>query len=164
MSTAVFPGKFLALFPVFVSSISFTKLSKRPAAFETMSYSPSKTAAWSRLNPDCSSTRKKALLERFLRETYDGNDYVFEKIIKRGIYLALLFNYRKIPRISPSKYKPPNTPKYAKNLPLNRPSKYRPPGGLYLEISLKYKAKQRKTANFPPYISPSKNKPLKMGL
>ena len=79
MSTAVFPGKFLALFPVFVSSISFTKLSKRPAAFETMSYSPLKTAAWSRLNPDSSSTRKKAFLERFLRETYGGNGYVFER-------------------------------------------------------------------------------------
>ena len=29
----------------------------------------------------------------------------------------------------------------AKNPPLNRPAEYKPPGGLYLEISLKYKLK-----------------------
>ena len=46
--------------------------------------------------------------------------------------------YRKIPKISPSKYKPPQT-RNAKNPPLNRPSKYKPPVGLYLEIALKYK-------------------------
>ena len=59
----------------------------------------------------------------------------------------------------------------AKNPPLNRPSKYKPAVGLYLEIALSYKVKQRKTVNllprirlaqslFPPYISPSKDKPL----
>ena len=44
--------------------------------------------------------------------------------------------YRKIPKISPSKYSPP------------------PPGGggLSLEIALKYKIKERKTVNFLPRI------------
>ena len=37
--------------------------------------------------------------------------------------------YRKIPKISPSKYKPP--------------------GGFYLEIALKYKVKQSKNGKFP---------------
>ena len=37
----------------------------------------------------------------------------------------------------------------AKNPPLNRPSKYKPPGGLYLEISLKYKVKQSINGKFP---------------
>ena len=48
--------------------------------------------------------------------------------------------YRKIPKISPSEYKPPKfiTPK---NPPLNRPSKYKPPGVLYLETALKIKIK-----------------------
>ena len=78
-STVVFPNNSLALFPVFVSSISSTKLSKRPRAFKTMLYSPSKTAALSRLNPDCSSTCKKAFLERFFRQTYDENNHDFER-------------------------------------------------------------------------------------
>ena len=39
--------------------------------------------------------------------------------------------YRKIPKISPSKYKPP------------------PPGGLYSEIALKCKVKQSKNCKFP---------------
>ena len=55
--------------------------------------------------------------------------------------------YRKIPKISPSKYKAPQT-RNAKNAPLNRPSKYKPPGGLYLEIALKYKVKQSKNGKF----------------
>ena len=33
-----------------------------------------------------------------------------------------------------------------KNPSLNRPSKYKTPGGLYLEIALKYKVTQSKTA------------------
>ena len=57
-------------------------------------------------------------------------------------------NYGKIPKISPSKQKPPRTCN-AKNLSLNRPFKYKPPPprprDLYLEIALKYKVKQRKT-------------------
>ena len=44
--------------------------------------------------------------------------------------------YRKIPKISPSMYKPSRykPPKLVrkKNPPLNRPSKYKPPGGLVL--------------------------------
>ena len=59
--------------------------------------------------------------------------------------------YRKIPQISPSKYKPPSR-------------------GLYLEIALKCKVKQRKTVNILPRIRlaqsilklkfPSVHKPL----
>ena len=37
----------------------------------------------------------------------------------------------------------------AKTRPLNCPSKYKPFGGWYLEISLKYKAKQSKNSKFP---------------
>ena len=58
-----------------------------------------------------------------------------------------MIKYRKIPKISPSKYKPPQT-RNAKNPPLNRPSKYKPPGGLYLEIALKYKVTQSKNGKF----------------
>ena len=58
-----------------------------------------------------------------------------------------LWKYRKIPKISPSKYKPlqikaPQT-RNAKSPPLNHPSKYKPPGVLYFEIALKYKVKKR---------------------
>ena len=53
--------------------------------------------------------------------------------------------YRKIPKISPSKYKPPQTGK-AKNPPLNRSSKYKPNGGLYLENcpQIQSKTKQKR--------------------
>ena len=98
--------------------------------------------------------------------------------------------YRKIPKISPSMYKPlqikaPHTGN-AKNPSLNRPSKYKPPpGACTFEIALKYKVKQSKNGKFtsnykassinfdtpislrrkaPPNISPSKNKPLKESL
>ena len=58
--------------------------------------------------------------------------------------------YRKIPKISPSMYKPlqikaPQTGN-AKNPPLNHLSKYKPPGGLYLE-------------NCPQILSKTKLKP-----
>ena len=55
--------------------------------------------------------------------------------------------YSKIPKISPCMYKPLG-PQLAtqKNPSLNRPSKYKTLGGLYLEIALKYKVKQSKTA------------------
>ena len=53
-------------------------------------------------------------------------------------------------------YKPPPPLQYKhpklvtqKNPPLNRTSKYKPRGGLYLEIALKYKVKQRKNGKFP---------------
>ena len=58
--------------------------------------------------------------------------------------------YRKIPKISPSMYKPlqiqaPQAGN-AKNPPLNRPSKYKPPGGLYLENcpQIQSKTKQKR--------------------
>ena len=54
--------------------------------------------------------------------------------------------YRKIPKISPSMYKPlqiaPQTGN-AKNPPLNRPSKYKPPGGFYLENCPQIKSKTK---------------------
>ena len=57
--------------------------------------------------------------------------------------------YRKIPKISPSMYKPlqiyASQTRNTKNPPLNRPSKYKPPGGLYLETALKYQVKQPRT-------------------
>ena len=49
-----------------------------------------------------------------------------------GKFVTGLLKYRKITKISPSKYKPPQTGN-AKNSPLNRASEYKPPGGLYLE-------------------------------
>ena len=68
------------------------------------------------------------------------------------VYFICKYNYRKIPKISPSMYKPlhikaPQT-RNAKNPPLNHPSKYKPPRGLYLEIALKYKVKQSKKGKF----------------
>ena len=56
--------------------------------------------------------------------------------------------YRKIPKISPSKYKPPK-PVMQKTLCWIAPLNIIPPGGLYLEIALKYKVKQRKNGKFP---------------
>ena len=56
--------------------------------------------------------------------------------------------YRKIPKKSPSNYKPPKIVTQ-KNPPLNRPSEYKPPGDLYLEFALEYKEKQSKNGKFP---------------
>ena len=56
-------------------------------------------------------------------------------------------SYRKIPKISPSKYKPPK-PVTQKNPPLNRPSKYKPPGACTRKIALKYKLKESKNGKF----------------
>ena len=62
-----------------------------------------------------------------------------------------ILKYRKILKISPSKYKPPQNHE-AKNPPLNCPSEYKPPpGGLYLEFALKYKVKQSKNGEFPSH-------------
>ena len=47
----------------------------------------------------------------------------------------------KIPKISPSKYKPPPQTDNAKNPPLNHPSKYN-------KIALKYNVKQSKNGTF----------------
>ena len=53
--------------------------------------------------------------------------------------------YCKIPKISPSKYKPPKLIAQ-KNPPLNHPSKYKPPVGLYLEKcpQIQSKTKQKR--------------------
>ena len=51
-----------------------------------------------------------------------------------SVLFAGVSNYRKIPKISLSKYTPPpHQTGNVKNPPLNRPSKYKPSGGLYLE-------------------------------
>ena len=51
----------------------------------------------------------------------------------------------KIPKISPSKYKPP------KPVTQNHPSKYKPPPGVCTwKIALKYKGKQNKNGKFIP--------------
>ena len=69
-----------------------------------------------------------------------------------------LETYRKIPKISPSMYKPLQTAdKLPKLLPqkthrLNRASKYKPLRDLYLEIALKYRVNQSKNGNFLPTI------------
>ena len=52
--------------------------------------------------------------------------------------LAAAWKYRKIPKISPSMYKPPQN-RNAKNPPINRPS----------EFALSYKVKQSKNGKFP---------------
>ena len=54
-------------------------------------------------------------------------------------------SYRKIPKISPSKYKLPK-PVTQKNPPLNRSSKYKPPRGLHLENcpQIQSKTKQKR--------------------
>ena len=59
-----------------------------------------------------------------------------------------VFPYRKIPKISPSNYKPPET-----NPPLNRPAKYKPPtparpGACSSKIALEYQLKQSKNGKF----------------
>ena len=56
--------------------------------------------------------------------------------------ILVICAYRKIPKMSPSLYKPLQNkykpPKLItqKNPPLHRPSEYKPPGGLYLKIAL----------------------------
>ena len=57
--------------------------------------------------------------------------------------------YHKIPKISPSMYKPPKQVN-AKNLPLNRLSKINisPPGACTWKTALKYKGKQSKNGKF----------------
>ena len=62
-------------------------------------------------------------------------------------------NYRKIPKISPSMYKPlqikaPQTHN-AKNPPLNHPSKYKLPRGLVLGNCPQIQSKQSKNHKFP---------------
>ena len=58
--------------------------------------------------------------------------------------------YRKIPKISPSMYKPLN-PLTQKNPPLNRPSKYKPPpppGACTWKFAVEYKVKQNQNGKF----------------
>ena len=81
--------------------------------------------------------------------------------------------YRKIPKISPSIYKPLKIVTQ-KNPPLNRPFEYKPPGGLYMEFALEYKVKQSKNGKFPSHYKlklaqlisklqfPSVHKPLRI--
>ena len=55
--------------------------------------------------------------------------------------------YRKIPKISPSKYKPPK-PVTQKNPPLSAPPNISPPGACTWKVTLKYNVKQRKNGKF----------------
>ena len=57
--------------------------------------------------------------------------------------------YRKIPKISPSKYKPPKLVTQNKNPPLNRPSKYKPPRGLVLGNCPQIQSKTKKNGKLP---------------
>ena len=63
----------------------------------------------------------------------------------------ILVTYRKIPKINPSKYKPPKlvTQKTLRQIAPPNLSLPPPAGGLYLEIALKYKVKQSKHGKFP---------------
>ena len=79
--------------------------------------------------------------------------------------------YRKIPKICPSKYKPPNivTQKTLRSI---TPPDISPRGGLYLEFALEYKVKQSKNGKFPSHYKlaqsilkrkfPSVHKPLRI--
>ena len=55
--------------------------------------------------------------------------------------------YRKIPKISPSKYKPLKL--VTQQTLLNRPSKYKPPGGLVLGNCPQIQRKKKKNGKFP---------------
>ena len=69
----------------------------------------------------------------------------------------ILSNYRKIPKINPSMYKPlqiqvPQTHN-AKNPPLNRPPEYKPPpGACTWKLASNTKQNKAKTVNFLPTI------------
>ena len=78
-------------------------------------------------------------------------EHVYQVFFQKG--------YRKIPKISPSMYKslqiyppPPPPTRNAKNPQLIAPPNTSAHGGLYLEISLKYKVKQTKNGKFPPTV------------
>ena len=59
-------------------------------------------------------------------------------------------NYRKIPKISPSKYKHLKIVTQ-KTLRQIAPPNISPPGGLYMEFALEYKVKQSKNGKFPSH-------------
>ena len=87
------------------------------------------------------------------------------------VSLCFYLRYRKIPKISPSKYKPPK-PVTQKTLRLIAPPNISQLGGLYLEIALKNKVKQSKNGKFPSNYKlvqsilkrkfPSVHKPLRI--
>ena len=56
--------------------------------------------------------------------------------------------YRKIPKISPSKYKPPKSLRKKPSVKIAPPN-ISPPGGLYLGFALEYKVKQSINGKFP---------------
>ena len=60
-----------------------------------MLYFPSKTAAWSRLYPDCLSTCRKAFLESFLRLTYNKNDMFMSESNKLMILKSTFLQKKK---------------------------------------------------------------------
>ena len=103
-------------------------------------------------------------LNRGRKESWGNNDVsivwddVKQKIPKGTAWVdfvtVVVKSYRKIPKISPSKYKPPKLVTQ-KNPPLHRPSEYKPPGGLLLGNcpQIQSKTKQKLSVNFLPTIS-----------
>ena len=96
------------------------------------------------------------------------------RLIQSLLLIALLFqkfvvNYRKIPKITPSKYKRPK-PVTQKTLRYIAPPNISPPGACTWKIVFKYKGKQSKNGKFIPNIKlaklilkhkfPSVDKPL----
>ena len=83
-----------------------------------------------------------------LRQLPQVKTHEQQKLVKRQLRSNKI-KYCKIPKISPSKYRPPK-PVTQKTLPLNRPSKYKPPGTCTWKIALKYIVKQSKNGRFIP--------------
>ena len=90
-----------------------------------------------------------------LDKNEESNSPVTSSVCPRGSDRSQMtsIKYRKIPKISPSTYKPlqiqgPQTGN-EKNPPLNRPSKYKPHGGLCLENCPQIQSKTKKSGKFP---------------
>ena len=77
----------------------------------------------------------------FITDVYTDKGTLPNFDLSPDTLLQKLSKYRKIQKISPSKFKPPKLVTQKKNPPLNCPSEYKPP---YFEITLKYKMKQSK--------------------
>ena len=81
------------------------------------------------------------------RRTKSKQTKVLLSCLLMVIHIFCAKKYRKIPKISPSMYKPPKlvTQKTFREI---APPNISPCGGLYLEIAVKYKVKQRKNGEF----------------
>ena len=73
---------------------------------------------------------------------------VKKNVVGQNIHsLGVIMQYCKILKISPSKYKPPQTGN-TKNPPLNHPSQYKPLGSLYLENFPQRQSKTKQNGKF----------------